>query len=316
MSKVAIIAIGGNSITKAGQRGTIEEQYTNTAETAEHIVDMIEQGYNVVITHGNGPQVGNILRRSELACQQIQLYPLPLDICGADSQGGMGYMILQVLSNAPLKRGIERNVTAIVTQTLVDREDPSFQSPSKPIGTFMDEKDAGIRRDRDGWDVIEDAGRGWRRVVPSPIPIDIIEKKAINTVIDSGSIVIAVGGGGIPVIRKESGEIMGVEAVIDKDRASSLLGTLISADLVLISTDVAKVCLNFKKPDQKELDTITVSEAKRYSEEGHFLKGSMGPKVEAAIQFLENGGKEVIITSPENIGAALAGKSGTHIVPD
>ncbi len=316
MSKVAIIAIGGNSITKAGQKGTIEEQYANTSETAEHIVDMIEQGFNVVITHGNGPQVGNILRRSELACQQIHLYPLPLDICGADSQGGMGYMIQQVLSNALLKRGIERDVTAIVTQTLVDRADPSFQSPSKPIGTFMNEEDAGIRRDRDGWDVIEDAGRGWRRVVPSPIPIDIIEKKAINTVIDSGSIVIAVGGGGIPVVRKESGEIMGVEAVIDKDRASSLLGTLISADLFLISTDVAKVCLNFKKPDQKDLDTINVSEAKRYLEEGHFLAGSMGPKVGAAIQFIENGGKEVIITSPPNIGAALAGKSGTHIVPD
>jgi len=312
MTRTAVVAIGGNAISKPGQKGTIPEQFDNTGESAQNIADMIEQGYSVVVTHGNGPQVGNILLRAEMA--EDLLYALPLDTCDADSQGGMGYMIQQVLGNALAKRGIEKQVLTVVTQVLVDKGDQAFANPSKPIGPFYD-KEKAIRYERErGWHVKEDAGRGYRRVVPSPRPLDIIEKEAIEQLIKAGHIVIAVGGGGIPVVRTEDGGLDGVEAVIDKDLASSLLARIIKADLFAITTDVEKVSLNYNTPEQKDLDTMTVAEAKRYAEEGHFAPGSMGPKVKAAVEYVEATGNDCIITSIGALGRALKGETGTRIV--
>jgi carbamate kinase len=272
---------------------------------------MIEQGWNVVITHGNGPQVGFILRRSELS--RHELHDVPLDSCGADTQGAIGYDIQQALFNEFRARGMARQAVTVVTQVLVDRNDPSFASPSKPIGSFMDEHTAAERRAREGWHVIEDAGRGWRRVVASPLPVEIIEREAIRSLIDQGFVVIAVGGGGIPVVEDERHELIGAAAVIDKDHASALLANRIGADLLLISTAVEKVALNYGKPDQRWLDHLTLAEANRYLAEGHFAKGSMGPKVEAIVWYLEHGGGEALITNPENIEEALAGRTGTRV---
>ncbi|HVN17054.1 MAG TPA: carbamate kinase, partial [Anaerolineales bacterium] len=264
----------------------------------------------------NGPQVGFILRRSEIAAKAEGMHEVPLDVCGADSQGAIGYSLQQNLQNELRRRGIKKSVATVVTQTLVDRNDPAFKKPSKPIGGFMDEAEAKRREKEMGWTVVEDAGRGWRRVVASPIPKEIIEQDAIASLIDAGVIVISTGGGGIPVIRNEHGDLEGVAAVIDKDFGSSLLAQNVGAELFVISTAVEKAALNYGKPDQKWLDRLTKAEAKKYLDEGvHFAKGSMAPKVEAILWFLDGGGKQALITNPENIGRALKGETGTWIVP-
>lgn len=310
--KVAVVAVGGNSLIKDKRNMTIPDQYAASAETMSHIAGMIAEGWDVVITHGNGPQVGFILRRSELALHE--LHPVPLDYCGADTQGAIGYMFQRALYNEFHERGLDKQAATVVTQVLVDRDDPAFKEPSKPIGSFMEEDAAFSHRDQDGWAVVEDSGRGWRRVVPSPLPVRIVQGPAIQALIEGGFVVIGVGGGGIPVIQDEDGELVGVEAVIDKDFASALLASDIDADLFLISTAVEKVALNFNTPDERWLASMTLREAKRYLEEGHFAPGSMKPKIEAIIGFLERGGREALVTNPENIERALAGETGTRIV--
>lgn len=310
---VVVVAVGGNSLIKDSKHATVPDQYEAGAESMHHIADMISLGYDVVVTHGNGPQVGFILRRSEIA--RNELHEVPLDYCGADTQGAIGYMFVQALHNEFRTRKLDKKAVAVVTQTVVDRNDKAFQNPTKPIGSFMDEKTAKEKQANDGWNVVEDAGRGWRRVVASPIPSEIVEADAIHKLIEAGFVVIGVGGGGIPVIRKENGDLVGVEAVIDKDFGSSVLATLIKADMFIISTAVEKVAINFNKPDQKWLDKLTVAEAKKYIEEGHFAKGSMLPKIQAILRFLESGGKAAIITNPENLSRALRGETGTLIVP-
>jgi carbamate kinase len=309
---VAVVAVGGNSLIKDEMHRSIPDQYEAGQKSMHHIVDMIEQGWEVVVTHGNGPQVGFILRRSELSVHE--LHPVPLDFCGADSQGSIGYMFAMALDNEFKDRGLKKQTAAIVTQTVVDRNDKAFQNPSKPIGSFMDEKTAKDHAAKEGWTVVEDAGRGWRRVVPSPIPQRIVEADAIKKLIEAGFTVVGVGGGGIPVVEDEKGHLIGVEAVIDKDFGSSVLANLINADLFVISTAVEKVAINFNKPDQKWLDKMTVAEAKQYMAEGHFAKGSMLPKIQAILNYLEHGGNEALITNPENIGRALKGETGTWIV--
>jgi carbamate kinase len=314
--KLAVVAIGGNSLIKDEKHKTVEDQYQAAKETTLHIADMIEAGWDVAIGHGNGPQVGFILRRSEIAAKAEGMHEVPLDVCGADSQGAIGYSLQQTLQNELYRRGIKKSVATVVTQVLVDKNDPAFQKPSKPIGSFMDETEAKRRETDMGWSVVEDAGRGWRRVVASPQPKEVVELEAVEALINAGTIVITVGGGGIPVIDVTDHEYQGVAAVIDKDFASSLLARLIKADLFLISTAVEKVAINFGKPDQKWLDKMTLAEAKAYLAEGtHFAKGSMAPKIQAIIWFLENGGKQALITNPENIGRALKGETGTWIVP-
>ena len=310
---VAVVAVGGNALIKDKTHQTVEDQFDCAKDTMKHIVDMIELGWDVVITHGNGPQVGFILRRSEIA--RGQLHEVPLDYCGADTQGAIGYMFQKALHNEFLTRGIEKDVATVVTQTIVDKEDPAFQNPTKPIGSFMEEEEAKTRAANEHWTVVEDSGRGWRRVVPSPIPTRIVEANVIENLIKAGIITVGVGGGGIPVIEKEDGTLKGVEAVIDKDFGSSLLARMIKADLFVISTAVEKVALNFNKPNKVWLDKMTVAEAQQYIEEGHFAPGSMLPKVKAIIEFLESGGKQALITDPEHIGDALEGKTGTWIVP-
>jgi len=314
--KVAVVAIGGNSLIKDKAHSTVEDQYLAAKETSFHIAGMIESGWDVAIGHGNGPQVGFILRRSEIAAKAEGMHEVPLEVCGADSQGAIGYSLQQTLQNELARRGIDKSVATVVTQVAVDSKDPAFESPSKPIGSFM-EVDEAKRREADlGWSVIEDAGRGWRRVVPSPKPIEVLELPAVKTLLKAGTAVITVGGGGIPVYDTGDRQFKGVAAVIDKDFASSLLAKEIGADLLLISTAVEKVALNFGKPDEKWLDKMTLAEAKQYLAEGtHFAKGSMAPKIEAIIWFLESGGKQALITDPENIGRALKGETGTWIVP-
>jgi carbamate kinase len=314
--KIAVVAIGGNSLIKDEKHKTVEDQYQASKETTFHIADMIEAGWDVAIGHGNGPQVGFILRRSEIAARVEGMHEIPLDVCGADSQGAIGYALQQTLQNELFKRNIKKNVATVITQVLVDRNDKAFQNPSKPIGGFMDEADAKRRAKDMGWSVIEDAGRGWRRVVASPLPKEVVELETVKALLSAGVVVITVGGGGIPVIDSGDGAYKGVAAVIDKDYASSLLARAINADLFLISTAVEKVAINFGKANQKWLDRITLSEAKQYQSEGiHFAKGSMAPKIQAIIWYLEAGGKQALITSPENIGRALRGETGTWIVP-
>lgn len=315
--KVAVVAIGGNSLIKDEQHKTVEDQYEAAKETTYHIADMIEAGWDVAIGHGNGPQVGFILRRSEIAAKVEGMHEVPLDVCGADTQGAIGYALQQNLQNWLYKRGIQKPVTTVITQVLVDKDDPAFKNPTKPIGSFMDAEEAQRRAREMGWNVVEDAGRGWRRVVASPLPKEVVEFETVKTLIDAGVIVITVGGGGIPVIDVGEGEYQGIAAVIDKDYASSLLARKLNADLFLISTAVEKVALNFGKPDQKWIDRMTLSEAKKYLAEGtHFAKGSMAPKIQAIIWYLEAGGKHAIITNPENIGRALRNETGTHIWTD
>ena len=313
--KVAVIAVGGNSLIKDPKRVSVEDQEQALRETSYHIVDMIEAGWDVAIGHGNGPQVGYILRRSEIAAKVEGMHEVPLDVCGADSQGAIGYEFQQALQNELFRRGIKKNACTIITQMLVDQNDPAFKNPSKPIGSFMDEAEAKRREKEMGWSVVEDAGRGWRRVVPSPLPKEIVELVSVRTLIEAGVIVITVGGGGIPVIDAGNGVYRGVAAVIDKDFASSLLASEIKADMFLIATAVEKVAINFGKPGEKWLDKISLAEAKQYLAEGiHFAKGSMAPKIQAVIRYLEAGGKEALITNPENIGRALQGETGTRIV--
>jgi len=312
MGKVAVIAIGGNSLIRDRQHETVRDQYIAAQETCHHIAAMIEAGWDVAIGHGNGPQVGFILRRSELAAHE--LHEVPLDVCGADSQGAIGYALQQNLENDLRRKGIPRPVATVITQVEVAADDPAFKHPSKPIGTFMTEEQAKIRREKDGWDVVEDANRGWRRVVSSPAPMRIVELDAVKTLLAAGVVVITVGGGGIPVVANKSGDLEGVAAVIDKDLAAALLASQIGAELLLISTAVEKVALDFGKPSQRWIDHMTLAEAKRYLKEGtHFAAGSMGPKIQAVIGYLERGGKEAIITTPEKMERALAGEGGTHI---
>jgi carbamate kinase len=316
MAKLAVVAIGGNALIKDDKRISVEDQVVALRETSVHLVDMIEAGWNVAIGHGNGPQVGFILRRSEIAAKAEGMHEVPLDVCGADSQGAIGYELQQSLRNEFFKRKLQKKAATIVTQVLVDSNDPAFNKPSKPIGSFMDQAEAKRREKEMNWSVVEDAGRGWRRVVASPLPKEIVELESVKLLIDAGHVVITVGGGGIPVVDRGDGELIGTAAVIDKDFASSLLAQTIKADLFLIATAVEKVAINFGKPEQKWIDKMTVAEAKAYLDEGiHFAKGSMAPKIQAAIWYLENGGKEALITNPENIGRALKGETGTRIIP-
>ncbi len=308
----AVIAIGGNSLITDKRHPEVEHQWRAVRETARHIAELIQAGWDTVITHGNGPQVGFILRRAELAMPEV--HPVTLDLIGADTQGSIGYMIQQSLDNEFTRRNLYRRAITIVTQVLVDKHDPAFQHPSKPIGGFMTAEEA-KKFEAMGWKVIEDAGRGYRRVIASPRPLEIIEVNAIKSSVNEGWIVIAVGGGGIPVIRNEEGLLEPAPpAVIDKDRATALLAKDINADLLVISTAVPQVAINFNQPNQRWLDEVTVSEMKQYMAEGHFAPGSMLPKVEACIDFLEHGGKRAIITDPPNLAKALRGEAGTHIV--
>jgi carbamate kinase len=310
-SRLAVLAIGGNSLIKDKNHIALSSQYEAVQETSKYIAELVGEGLSMVITHGNGPQVGFLYRRGELARHELPL--IPLDICGADTQGAIGYMIEMALLNEFRRRGIDKKVTVVVTKAVVDRGDRSFQHPTKPIGSFMSEKEALAHKQELGWEVLEDAGRGYRRVVPSPIPRIIIELDVIKMLVKSGYIVIAAGGGGIPVIQNEQGELEGVEAVIDKDLGSFLLARNLGADTFIISTAVDAVYLNFGKENQKPISRATLSDIKRYMAEGHFKPGSMKPKIEAIIQFLENDGKKAIITSPENLLRAIKGEAGTTI---
>jgi carbamate kinase len=313
-SPVAVVAIGGNSLITDNKDPGVPRQWDAVRETVSNLADMVQEGWTVVITHGNGPQVGFILRRNELAAPEV--HPTPLDLIVADTQGSIGFMLQQALNNEFFQRKIDRQCITLVTQVRVDADDQAFQNPTKPIGGFMDEASA-RQFEGEGWQVVEDAGRGWRRVVASPEPIEIVEQKAIADAVRMGWIVVAVGGGGIPVVRNAKGELRSVYAVIDKDRASSLLASSIDVDLFLISTGVEKVAINFGKPHQVDLDRITVADARRYMAEGHFAPGSMRPKIEACIRFVENSTRPeacALITNPSNLGRALRGETGTRIV--
>ncbi len=314
MSRLAVIAIGGNSLIRDESHRSVADQYDAVVETVRHIAGLVEQGYDIVITHGNGPQVGFILLRSEIAEKAAGLHAVPLDSCGADTQGAIGYQIQQALHNEFLKRGIVRKAVTVVTQVLVDREDPAFTNPSKPVGSFYSKEEIQKKVAGEGWNVVEDAGRGWRRVVASPMPVQIVELDAILSLVKAGFIVIAAGGGGIPVVKDEAGNLKGAAAVIDKDHATSLLATKLNADLFIISTAVEKVYINYNRPDQTGLDRMTIREASAYIDQGQFAKGSMLPKVKAAVSFLEHGGREALITNPESLEQAVAGKTGTRIV--
>jgi carbamate kinase len=312
--KLAIVAVGGNALISDKDHLAIPDQYEQVTITVHHIADMIEAGWDVIVTHGNGPQMGFILRRSELSLHEVA--PVPMDYAGADLQGAIGYMFVKAFRNEFRRRGIARQAAAVVTQTLVDPADPAFVNPTKPIGSHMDEATAKKLAKQQGWTVAEDAGRGWRRVVPSPLPKQIVDSEVIGFLARAGYVVVAVGGGGIPVVADANGNLRGTEAVIDKDFATSLLAREIKADLLLISTGVERVAINFNKPTQRWLDRMTVSEAKRHYADDQFDRGSMGPKIRAVVEFLEGGGKQGLITDPANIGRALAGQTGTYIVAD
>jgi len=312
--KIIVVALGGNAISQQFEEGNIHQQFAHTRQSLKGVVELISQGYRVLVTHGNGPQVGNALIRVEESRNLVPV--LPLGVIVADTEGGMGYMIEQCLQNKMRDRGIFREVATIVSQILVNPDDPSISDPSKFVGPFYDNEKVDEMRNRPGWVLKEDPGRGWRRVVPSPIPIEIVAKKIIKLLIENNIVVIAAGGGGIPAyIDKKNGWYEGIDAVIDKDLASAILARDVNADELMILTAVEKVALNFKKPNQKNLDTISLQEAKRYLDEGHFPAGSMGPKIKAAINFLESGGNKVIITSIEKSVEAVHGKAGTTILP-
>ena len=314
-TRPTVIALGGNAISVPGEQGNIPQQFAHMSDTARLLVGAIELGRHIVITHGNGPQVGNVLRRVEIA--SAEMYPLPLEVCVADTQAGMGYMIGQCMTNALKKRGIVRDITTIVTNVLVDHEDAAFKKPTKPIGSQMPREQAESHRDKDGWSILEVADGVYRRIVPSPIPKEIIELNTIRRLVEDGELVICCGGGGVPVTRDEHGMLRGAAAVIDKDRTSALLAKELNAEALVILTAVEQVCLNFGKPDQKPLDTLTIAQAKTYLKEGHFAEGSMGPKIEAAVDFVK-GSKDpdavAIIAELPQLTAALDGKSGTRIV--
>ncbi len=314
MSKKALIAIGGNSLIRAGQRGTIDEQYENAYQTAVAIAKMLKDGWEIIVTHGNGPQAGAALIRSERASNEV--YTHPLDMCVATTQSEIGYILQRAFIDAFRVIGIKGETVTIPTLVAVDENDPAFFKPSKPIGPFYTREVAIQKQKQLGWQVVEDAARGWRRVVPSPEPVEILGVDIIEKIIDMGVLTIALGGGGIPVIKKENGSIIGSEAVIDKDRSSALLAATLNVDVFIISTDADKVYLNYKKNNQKGLDTVTLSEIEKYYNEGHFPPGNMGPKIEAVMRFLRQGGKKAIITTFEFITDALDGNAGTTIIPD
>lgn len=315
MGKFVVVAIGGNSLVKDNGSDSIQDQYKAVCEIAANIADMVQEGVDVVVTHGNGPQVGFELRRSEVAHEVIGMNSVPLVNCVADTQGGIGYQIQQALTNEFINRGITKKVATVITQVEVSGDDPNFQNPTKPVGSFYTVEQAEeMKRTNPEWVMIEDSGRGYRRVVPSPMPIDIVEKDVIKSLIESGYVVIAVGGGGIPVIKTEDQTYEGVDAVIDKDFATSLLAEQVDAEALIITTGVPKVCINFGKPDQKALEEVSVQEIKQYVEEGHFPIGSMLPKIEASLSFLEKKGRRVIITNPESLQEAIKQNAGTHIV--
>lgn len=310
---VLVVAIGGNSLIKDPQHMSVPDQYRALGETSGHIASIIKDGWQVAIGHGNGPQVGFILRRSELSAHE--LHEVPLDVCDADTQGAIGYELQQNLGHDLRRMRIDRQAVTVVTQVEVDPSDPAFQRPSKPIGSFMDEAQAKQREERDGWVVREDAGRGWRRVVASPRPLRIVEERAVKSLLRDDFVVITVGGGGIPVVTDEHGDLRGVAAVIDKDFASALLAITIRADVFMITTAVDRVALDWGRPEQRWVDRMTLAEAKAHLAQGtHFASGSMAPKIEACIEFLEHGGGEAVVTNPENMERALAGEAGTRIV--
>lgn len=311
--RTAVIAIGGNSLIEDNSQPQVENQWDAVRKTCQHIAMLISEGWQVVVTHGNGPQVGFILRRNELAAHEV--HTTPLDLIGADTQGAIGYMLQQALDNSLRAMGLNKSVISIVTQTLVSLQDSAFQNPTKPIGSFTDEAKA-REYEKQGWLMMEDAGRGWRRVVASPQPLEIIELGAIRAMIKEGYIVIACGGGGIPVVRNTKGELRGVNAVIDKDRASGLLAAGIGADLFIISTAVPQVAIHFNTPQQQNLSHMTLAEAKQYLQAGHFAVGSMKPKIEAVINFLERGGPQALITNPDVLAEALKHEAGTWITPN
>jgi carbamate kinase len=314
MPRTVVIAIGGNSLIADDAHQSVADQYQAAADTCVHIASMLEaEPLRLVVTHGNGPQVGFILRRSELA--GAELHMVPLDSCVADTQGALGYHLQRAMRNEFRKRGVQRSPATVVTQVLVDAADPAFARPNKPIGSFMSEELAGVHRQQDGWDLVEDSGRGWRRVVASPQPKAILELDAIRSLLDAGFVVVAGGGGGIAVVESAEGELTGASAVIDKDLASSLMARELGAELLIISTAVEQVCLDFGKPTQRALARMTLAEARQYIQEGHFKPGSMLPKVQAVVAFLEGGGREALITDPAHLAAALRGETGTRIVP-
>ncbi|GAA0134411.1 carbamate kinase family protein [Paenibacillus sp. YSY-4.3] len=315
MGKLVVVAIGGNSLVKGNDHDTIQDQYEAVCEIAANIADMVEEGCEVVVTHGNGPQVGFALRRGEIAEKVAGMPSVPLVNCVADTQGGIGYQIQQALTNEFIRRRMKQKVATVITQVEVSSDDANFKNPSKPVGSFFTmEQVQELEKEHPDWIFVEDSGRGYRRVVPSPQPIDIVEKEAIKSLIDSGYVVIAVGGGGIPVVKTADQTYEGIDAVIDKDLATSLLADQIQAETLIITTSVPKVFIHFGKPNQKALDEITVAETKRYVFEGHFPKGSMLPKIEASLSFLEQSGSRVIITNPESLKAAIKNEAGTHIV--
>jgi carbamate kinase len=314
--RIAVVAIGGNSLIRDKDHITVEDQEEALRGTAEQLADMVSEGWDLAVTHGNGPQVGFIVRRSEIAHRVEGMHEVPLDVCGADTQGAIGYELQQALQNVLYHRGLKKNVATIISQTLVDRDDPAFTAPSKPIGGFMDEGEARRREREDGWTVAEDAGRGWRRVVPSPVPKEIVELDSIEVLLASGTVVITVGGGGIPVVDVGRGEYRGVAAVIDKDLASSLLARSLGAELLLISTAVERVALDWGKPTQRWVERMDLAEARRCLEQGgHFAKGSMAPKIRAVVEYLEAGVGRAIVTDPVSIGRALRGAAGTLFLP-
>lgn len=310
--KIALIAFGGNAILPNGQRGLQKEQMKNSEKAAKMMIEIVAKGYELIVVHGNGPQVGNILIQMEEASNKIP--PFTLEVCDAMTEGSMGYMLEKALINELRKNSIDKEVVTILTQVIVDKEDPAFQNPTKPIGPFYTQYRAQQLIKEKRWTMIEDSGRGWRKVVPSPRPIDVVTKRAISDLVRSGRIVIAAGGGGIPVIINSKGLIEGVEAVIDKDYASALLASEVGVDLFIILTGVDRVYLNYGKENQREIKVMRVEEAKKYLEEGQFPPGSMGPKIKAAIQYIEAGGKEVLITSASKLKAALAKRAGTRII--
>jgi carbamate kinase len=313
MSQVALVAIGGNSLIRAGERGTIEEQLANAHATAKSIVQMVSRGWQLVITHGNGPQVGAALLRSERAAGEV--YTQPLDVCVAATQSEIGYLLQRAIEYELRQIGLFTPVMTVLTQVRVDENDPAFQNPTKPIGPFYSGRDAEAKQRDLGWKMIEDAARGYRRVVPSPEPVEVFEQDIIRKILGLGMIVITAGGGGIPVIERKNYLVLGAEAVIDKDRVSALLASELKTDLFMISTDADQVYLDFRKPTQRGIRQATAGEMADYQGQGHFAAGSMGPKIEAAIRYLRSGGREVIITSPEQLLDAIDGKAGTHIVP-
>jgi carbamate kinase len=309
----AVVAIGGNSLIRAGEKGTIAEQMANVRRTSEGLVCLIRDGYHLVLTHGNGPQVGAALLRSERAADET--YRLPLDVCGATTQGEIGYLLQQVLTERLSRAGLKRPVVTMVSQVVVSEDDPAMSHPTKPVGPFYSQRDAEMRRDRFGWAIVEDAARGWRRVVPSPAPLEVIEEPAIKVLVNSGALVIACGGGGIPVV-KANGHYRGIDAVIDKDAASALLAMRLQVDLLVVSTDADRVYLDYRTPRQQPLDRVTPTQLRNYAKAGQFPPGSMGPKVDAVASFVESGGKRAVITAPETLYEAAQGRAGTQIVPE